>query len=165
MVKLLVQWVLSAVALLVVSNLVRGFEVDGLVPALVAALVIGLLNATIGFLLKIISIPDQHSYAGAVSSGHQRDDDSAGFEHCARISCARLWRGILGRGGAGSAGNADWRGYEECVNRLVPCKDATCSEREVKQTLSIWTGATGFTEGAGAKKTARTVGLFVPGGQ
>lgn len=57
MVKLLVQWVLSAVALLVVSNLVRGFEVDGLVPALVAALVIGLLNATIGFLLKIITFP------------------------------------------------------------------------------------------------------------
>ncbi|MGD0832272.1 MAG: phage holin family protein [Terracidiphilus sp.] len=57
MVKLLVQWVLSAVALLVVSHLVNGFEVDGLGPALVAALVIGLLNATIGFLLKIITFP------------------------------------------------------------------------------------------------------------
>jgi putative membrane protein len=57
MVKLLVQWILSAVALVVVSNVVRGFEVDGLGPALVAALVIGLLNATIGFLLKIITFP------------------------------------------------------------------------------------------------------------
>ncbi|MGA2278556.1 MAG: phage holin family protein [Terracidiphilus sp.] len=57
MVKLLVQWLLSAVALLVVSNIVRGFKVDGLGPALIAALVIGLLNATIGYFLKIITFP------------------------------------------------------------------------------------------------------------
>jgi putative membrane protein len=57
MVKLLVQWLLSAVALLVVSNLVRGFTVQGLGPALIAALVIGLLNATVGFLLKVITFP------------------------------------------------------------------------------------------------------------
>ena len=57
MLKLLVQWLLSAVALLVVSNLVPGFYVRGLGPALVAALVIGLLNATVGFLLKVITFP------------------------------------------------------------------------------------------------------------
>jgi putative membrane protein len=57
MVRLLVQWLLSAVALLVVSQLVRGFQVDGLGPALVAALVIGLLNATVGFVLKIVTFP------------------------------------------------------------------------------------------------------------
>jgi putative membrane protein len=57
MVRLLVQWLLSAFALLVVSNLVSGFEVDGLASALVASLVIGLLNATIGFLLKILTFP------------------------------------------------------------------------------------------------------------
>jgi putative membrane protein len=57
MVRLLVHWLLSAVALLVVSNLVRGFEVDGFGPALAAALVIGLLNATIGFFLKIVTFP------------------------------------------------------------------------------------------------------------
>ena len=57
MVRLLVQWLLSAVALLVVSNLVPGFYVQGLGPALVAALVIGLLNATVGFLLKILTFP------------------------------------------------------------------------------------------------------------
>jgi len=55
--KLLLQWLLSAVALLAVSGLVHGFEVDGLGPALVAALVIGLLNATVGFFLKIITFP------------------------------------------------------------------------------------------------------------
>ncbi|MGA3009497.1 MAG: phage holin family protein [Terracidiphilus sp.] len=57
MIRLLVQWILYAVALLVVSNLVPGFSVQGLGPALVAALVIGLLNATVGFFLKIITFP------------------------------------------------------------------------------------------------------------
>ncbi|MGC9159409.1 MAG: phage holin family protein [Terracidiphilus sp.] len=57
MLRLLIQWLLSAVALLAVSNLVRGFEVDGLGPALAASLVIGLLNATVGFFLKIVTFP------------------------------------------------------------------------------------------------------------
>jgi putative membrane protein len=57
MVRLLVQWLLSAVALLAVSSLVPGFVVQGLGPALGAALVIGLLNATVGFLLKVITFP------------------------------------------------------------------------------------------------------------
>ncbi len=57
MVKLLIQWLLSAVALLAVSSLVPGFEVQGLGPALGAALVIGLLNATVGFFLKVITFP------------------------------------------------------------------------------------------------------------
>lgn len=57
MMKLLLHWLLSAVALLIVSQFVRGFEVRGLGPALVAALVIGLLNATLGLLLKIITFP------------------------------------------------------------------------------------------------------------
>lgn len=54
---LLVQWLLYAIALLVVSRLVPGFHVDGLWPALIASLVIGLLNATFGLVLKIITFP------------------------------------------------------------------------------------------------------------
>ena len=57
MLKLLLHWILSAIALLIVAHLVPGFVVTGLVPALIAALVIGLLNATVGFLLKIITFP------------------------------------------------------------------------------------------------------------
>jgi putative membrane protein len=57
MIRLLLQWILSAAALLVVSQLVPGFVVQGLGPALVASLVIGLLNATLGLLLKIITFP------------------------------------------------------------------------------------------------------------
>jgi putative membrane protein len=55
--RLLLQWLLSALALLAVSHLVPGFHVNGLLPALIAAVVIGLLNATLGLFLKIITIP------------------------------------------------------------------------------------------------------------
>jgi putative membrane protein len=54
---LLVQWLLYAIALMVVSKIVPGFHVAGLWPALIASLVIGLLNATLGLLLKIITFP------------------------------------------------------------------------------------------------------------
>jgi putative membrane protein len=57
MFRLLLQWFLSAVALLAVSRIVPGFSVAGLGPALIAALVIGLLNATVGLFLKIITFP------------------------------------------------------------------------------------------------------------
>src|SRR5438067_13828291 len=57
MLKLLLHWLLSAIALLIVSRLVPGFVVTGIVPALIAAVVIGLLNATLGLLLKIITFP------------------------------------------------------------------------------------------------------------
>ena len=55
--RLLLHWILSAVALLVVSHFVPGFQVRGLIPALIAAVVIGLLNATVGLFLKIITFP------------------------------------------------------------------------------------------------------------
>jgi putative membrane protein len=57
MVKLLLHWLLSALALLVIAHFLHGFQVHGLEPALVAALVIGLLNATLGLVLKIITFP------------------------------------------------------------------------------------------------------------
>jgi putative membrane protein len=57
MLKLLIHWLLSALTLLVIAHFLPGFVVRGLVPALLAALVIGLLNATLGLLLKIITFP------------------------------------------------------------------------------------------------------------
>lgn len=55
--KLILHWVLSALALIIVSHLVHGFHVAGFIPALIAALVIGLLNATVGLFLKIVTFP------------------------------------------------------------------------------------------------------------
>ena len=57
MIHLLLRWLVSAILLLVVSHLVPGFEVANLRSALIAALVIGLVNATLGFFLKIITFP------------------------------------------------------------------------------------------------------------
>jgi len=54
---MLIQWLLYAVALLVVSKIVPGFTVQGLWPAMIASLVIGLLNATVGLFLKIVTFP------------------------------------------------------------------------------------------------------------
>lgn len=55
--RLLLNWLLSAVSLLIVSRLVPGFEVLGFTSALIAALVIGLVNATLGLFLKLITLP------------------------------------------------------------------------------------------------------------
>jgi putative membrane protein len=55
--KLLLHWVLSALALLLVSRLVSGFYVKGFVAALIAAAVIGLVNATLGLVIKVLTFP------------------------------------------------------------------------------------------------------------
>ena len=54
---LLVHWAISAISLVVVAYLIPGIHVDGLGPALIAPLVIGLVNATVGFILKIVTFP------------------------------------------------------------------------------------------------------------
>jgi putative membrane protein len=56
-VRLLLHWILSAVAVWIVAHIVPGIYVSGLKAALIAALVIGLINATLGLLLKIITFP------------------------------------------------------------------------------------------------------------
>ena len=55
--RLLLNWILSAVAVWVVAQLVTGVHVSGWKSALIAALVIGFINATIGFVLKVITFP------------------------------------------------------------------------------------------------------------
>ena len=53
----LISLVITAAILLVISQLIRGFEVDGFGSALISALVIGIVNATLGVLLKVITFP------------------------------------------------------------------------------------------------------------
>ena len=57
MARLLAHWVLSALCLLLVARFVPGIFVRGFGTALIAAVVIGLVNATVGFLLKIVTFP------------------------------------------------------------------------------------------------------------
>jgi putative membrane protein len=56
-VRLLLHWILSAVAVWIIAHFVPGIYVSGPVAALIAALVIGLINATLGLLLKILTFP------------------------------------------------------------------------------------------------------------
>jgi putative membrane protein len=57
MLPLLLYWLLSAVSLLIVAHIVPGFEVRGFGVALIASLVVGLVNGTLGFLLKVFTFP------------------------------------------------------------------------------------------------------------
>lgn len=54
---MLLNWLLSALALIIVAHVVPGFHVSGFTAALWAALVIGLVNATLGLFLKVITFP------------------------------------------------------------------------------------------------------------
>ena len=55
--RLLLNWVLSALAVWIVAQVVPGIHVNGAMAALIAALAIGFINATIGAVLKIITFP------------------------------------------------------------------------------------------------------------
>jgi putative membrane protein len=55
--RLILHWILSALCLLIVAHLVPGFVVRSFFSALIAAVVIGLVNATLGLLLKVLTLP------------------------------------------------------------------------------------------------------------
>jgi putative membrane protein len=57
MVRLIAHWVLSALCILLVARFVPGITVSGFGTALLAAVIIGFVNGTIGFLLKILTFP------------------------------------------------------------------------------------------------------------
>ncbi len=57
MIRLLVTWLLNALALLIVTYVVPGFEMADFSTALISALVIGLLNITLGLLLRFVTWP------------------------------------------------------------------------------------------------------------
>jgi putative membrane protein len=55
--RLLLNWVLSALAVWIMAQIVPGIHVNGATAALIAALAIGFINATLGLVLKIITFP------------------------------------------------------------------------------------------------------------
>jgi len=57
MIRMLVHWVVTALAVWITSRLVPGFYVSSALSALIAAVVIGLVNATLGLFLKVITFP------------------------------------------------------------------------------------------------------------
>ena len=57
MLYLLVNWFLSALSLIIVAHVVSGFHVQSFGTALIASLVFGLFNSTLGVLLKVLTLP------------------------------------------------------------------------------------------------------------
>ena len=55
--KLLLAWVVNALALMAVAYLLPGIAVESFVTALVAALVLGLLNAVVRPVLVLLTLP------------------------------------------------------------------------------------------------------------
>ena len=55
--KILAHWLLSAIAVWIVSEIVPGFMVSSLTAVLIAAVVIVLVNATFGLVFKIVTFP------------------------------------------------------------------------------------------------------------
>ena len=54
---LIIRWLINAGAILLVAHVLEGIEVDGLGTALVAAVVLGLVNALIRPVVRLLTIP------------------------------------------------------------------------------------------------------------
>ena len=57
MFRVLLHWIVTALAVWITSRLVPGFYVNGATAALIAAVAIGLVNATLGLFLKLVTFP------------------------------------------------------------------------------------------------------------
>jgi putative membrane protein len=57
MLYLITNWFLSALSIIIVAHLIPGFQVRSFGTALLAAVVIGLVNATIGIFVKLLTLP------------------------------------------------------------------------------------------------------------
>jgi putative membrane protein len=57
MLPLLLHWLVSTLSLLIVAYMFPGISLDGLGAAILAPIVIGLMNATLGIVLKILTLP------------------------------------------------------------------------------------------------------------
>ena len=70
--RVLIHWILRALAVWLTSLIVHGIYVSHPAAALIAAIAIGLANATIGLFLKIITFPSPSlplEYFGWSSTG------------------------------------------------------------------------------------------------
>lgn len=55
--KILLRWIINALALLVITQVLPGFEVESVYYAFIAALILGLINAVIRPVLLILTLP------------------------------------------------------------------------------------------------------------
>ncbi len=53
----LLHWIVNAVVLLVIAHFVPGFQISSLGSAMFAVIIIGIVNATLGLFLKVMTFP------------------------------------------------------------------------------------------------------------
>jgi putative membrane protein len=53
----LLHWIVNALVLLVVSHFVSGFNIRSFGSAMIAVVIIGIVNATLGLFLKVMTFP------------------------------------------------------------------------------------------------------------
>lgn len=57
MLKLILRWLINALVLLVLTQFITGFQVHSFYAAIIAALVLGLLNAVVRPILVLLTLP------------------------------------------------------------------------------------------------------------
>lgn len=57
MLDLVIHWFISTASLMIVAFLFPGIQLQGFGTALIAPIVIGLVNATVGLLVKLLTLP------------------------------------------------------------------------------------------------------------
>jgi putative membrane protein len=57
MLHLIVNWFISAFSLMLIAMILPGIQIEGFSSALIAAIIIGLVNATVGVVFKILAFP------------------------------------------------------------------------------------------------------------
>ena len=70
--NILINWILSAIVILVASQILPGVHVSGFVAALTVALVLGIINAIIKPIIVILTLPINilTAYASRPSAWH-----------------------------------------------------------------------------------------------
>ena len=86
----ILHWILSGVALFFVAHILPGIEVDSLGAALIAALVIGLVSATVGGDSQNPAAAVHHSHIGHRLFPDQWADVEAGVSNGSGVSCRRV---------------------------------------------------------------------------
>src|SRR6266702_1253813 len=94
MFRMLLHWILNAVALLLVSHFVSGFVVSDFASAMIAVVVIGLLNATFGLFFLVINAM-MLKFASGFIPGFRVETFGAAFLGALALAVLHLLFGFL----------------------------------------------------------------------
>ena len=85
--KLLVRWIIAALALFVAAWIVPGIRVEGVawVVYAVMAIILGLINAVVRPILKLLTCPLYPPDARGVCPGGQWHHIAPGIMHCSQL--------------------------------------------------------------------------------